>query len=47
VAHIIEKSLAMFEPLLGTWIPFCLIFASTYLIGLQDTEMTTEILSGY
>jgi len=34
VALLVEKSLAMFTSLLGTWIPFALIFLSTYLVGL-------------
>lgn len=34
VALVINKSLEMFQSLLGTWIPFCLIFLSTYLTGL-------------
>ncbi len=33
VALIIEHSLEMFTSLLGTWIPFALIFASTWLTG--------------
>jgi hypothetical protein len=33
VALLVNKSLAMFESILGTWIPFALIFASTYTIG--------------
>lgn len=33
VALIIEGSLEMFTSPLGTWIPFALIFASTYLTG--------------
>ena len=33
VALLIIKSLAMFESALGTWIPFALIFASTFLTG--------------
>ncbi len=33
VALFIEKSLEMFASPLGTWIPFILIFISTYLIG--------------
>ncbi len=33
VALVILKSLAMFASLLGTWIPFALIFASTYITG--------------
>jgi hypothetical protein len=35
VALIIQKSLAMFSSLIGTWIPFTLIFISTYIIGKQ------------
>jgi hypothetical protein len=34
VALLINKSLEMFTSPLGTWIPFALIFASTYLTGL-------------
>ena len=34
VALIINRSLEMFTNPLGTWIPFALIFISTYLIGL-------------
>ena len=34
VALIINRSLEMFTSLLGTWIPFVLIFTSTYLTGL-------------
>ena len=33
VALLINHSLAMFTSLLGTWIPFALIFASTWLTG--------------
>jgi hypothetical protein len=33
VAPVFEKSYAMFSSLLGTWIPFALIFAATYLTG--------------
>ena len=33
VAMLINKSFEMFASLLGTWIPFALIFASTYLTG--------------
>jgi len=33
VATFVERSYAMFASLLGTWIPFGLIFASTYLTG--------------
>jgi len=34
VALLINKSLEMFASLLGTWIPFTLIFLSTYVTGL-------------
>ena len=34
VALLIEKSFEMFASLLGTWIPWALIFTSTYLTGL-------------
>lgn len=33
VALAINRSLAMFASLLGTWIPFALIFTSTYVTG--------------
>lgn len=33
VAPVFEKSYEMFRDALGTWIPFALIFASTYLTG--------------
>lgn len=33
VALIINRSLEMFASLLGTWIPFALIFGSAYLVG--------------
>ena len=33
VALFTNRSLEMFISLLGTWIPFTLIFASTYLTG--------------
>jgi len=35
VALLINRSLEMFVSLLGTWIPFGLIFASTYLTGVS------------
>jgi hypothetical protein len=38
VALLINKSLEMFASLLGTWIPFALIFTSTYLTGLFTTK---------
>jgi len=33
IAPFAEKSYAMFASLLGTWIPFALIFAATYVTG--------------
>ena len=33
VALLINRSIAMFESLLGTWIPFILILGSTFLTG--------------
>lgn len=33
VALLINKSLDMFESILGTWIPFALIFFATYVTG--------------
>jgi len=33
VAPVFEKTYAMFASVLGTWIPFALIFAVTYLVG--------------
>jgi hypothetical protein len=38
VALLVNKSLAMFASLLGTWIPFALIFSSTYLTGWLTTN---------
>ena len=38
VALLINKSLDMFASLLGTWIPFVLIFTSTYLTGLYTLK---------
>jgi hypothetical protein len=45
VALLINRSLEMFTSLLGTWIPFALLFASTYLTGtlaLKKTEKPDE-----
>jgi len=38
VALLINRSFEMFTSLLGTWIPFALIFMSTYLTGLWVTQ---------
>ena len=45
VALLINKSLEMFSSFLGTWIPFALIFTSTYLTGVftKSTHRSTEI----
>lgn len=41
VALMINKSLDMFASLLGTWIPFTLIFASTYATMTLTTRKST------
>jgi hypothetical protein len=38
VAPVFEKSFEMFTSLLGTWVPFALIFLSTYLTGLVSAK---------
>jgi hypothetical protein len=38
VALVILKSLDMFKSLLGTWIPFGLIFISSYIVGLNTSK---------
>jgi len=38
VALLINKSLAMFGNVLGTWIPFVLIFISTYYTGRHEKK---------
>lgn len=43
VALIIERSMDMFRSLLGTWIPWMLIFLSTYLTGLAVEARPTEL----
>lgn len=40
VALIINRSLAMFGNVLGTWIPFALIFISTYYTGRRKEKKT-------
>ncbi len=40
VAMLINKSFEMFTSLLGTWIPFALIFTSTYLTGRSVIQST-------
>ena len=38
VALLIERSFEMFTSILGTWVPFLLIFMSTYLTGLYKRQ---------
>jgi len=38
VALLVNRSLEMFASVLGTWIPFALMFASTYLTGLLTVK---------
>jgi len=38
VATFIERSYAMFASILGTWLPFALIFGATYLVGAYVTR---------
>ncbi|MBC8334976.1 MAG: hypothetical protein HQ525_00145 [Anaerolineae bacterium] len=46
VALIINRSLDMFRSVLGTWIPFILIFTSTYLTGTFTAKKSdNEILA--
>jgi hypothetical protein len=33
VALLIQRKFTMFRSVLGTWLPFALIFASTYIVG--------------
>jgi hypothetical protein len=42
VALLINGSLEMFTSLLGTWIPFALIFVSTYLTGLYGVKSSSQ-----
>jgi hypothetical protein len=44
VALLIEKSFEMFASLLGTWIPWALIFTSTYLTGLLGGQLKYKSL---
>jgi hypothetical protein len=41
IAPFAEKSFSMFASILGTWIPFALIFAATYLVGTIMRSKTT------
>jgi hypothetical protein len=42
VALMINQSLEMFTSPLGTWIPFALIFTSTYVTGLLTTRSSKQ-----
>jgi hypothetical protein len=42
VALAVQKSFEMFASVLGTWIPFALIFGSTYLVGSYITGGPTK-----
>ena len=42
VALMINRSLDMFASLLGTWIPFALIFTSTYVTGLLTVRSSKQ-----
>ena len=40
IALLVEKSYDMFRSILGTWIPFALIFLATYLVGRAAVRST-------
>jgi hypothetical protein len=42
VAPVFEKSFAMFESVLGTWMPFALIFIATLVTGLLTGRRTSS-----
>lgn len=42
VATLIQRSYAMFGSLLGTWIPFALIFAATLLVGVATSRARSD-----
>ena len=46
VALVINKSLEMFQSPLGTWIPFGLIFLSTYATGSMAEKRSSKNISG-
>jgi len=43
VALLIEKSFQMFASILGTWLPFALIFIATYITGLFVKKPATKL----
>jgi hypothetical protein len=44
VALLVERSFEMFGSLLGTWIPWVLIFAATWLVGRQVYETPDDVI---
>ena len=46
VALLIERSFEMFESVLGTWLPFLLIFSSTWCTGQSDGASDSGIVQG-
>ena len=42
IALFVEKSFTMFASVLGTWIPFALIFVSTYIVGQWVVKTTPQ-----
>jgi len=42
VALAIQRSVVMFSSVLGTWLPFALIFLSTYFTGLYEVRSQTK-----
>jgi hypothetical protein len=46
VAPVWEKNYAMFSSVLGTWIPFALIFAATYLTGRYSSSQSPLKVKG-
>ena len=47
VAPVFEKSYAMFGSVLGTWLPFLLIFMATYLTGTWIVGHSRQIRAGF
>jgi hypothetical protein len=45
VALLIEKSFEMFASLIGTWIPWALMFISTYLVGSQIAKRKDTVVT--
>jgi len=46
VALLVQRSLAMFSSFVGTWLPFMLIFASTFLVGIALRRSKSVAASG-